>query len=83
MALLRITDFAGKIMIVEVNEDPDSFNRRIDEAWDSGKYSIKLNGFTRIDVRNIAVIVEIKQNEEPVEQPAEPEEPEPEEPIEG
>ena len=72
MALLRITDYAGKIMIVEVNEDADSFNERIDNAWDSGKYSIKLNGYTRIDVRNIATIVEIKPDEnEEIEEPIE------------
>ena len=72
MVLLRITDYAGKIMIVEVNEDADSFNERIDNAWDSGKYSIKLNGYTRIDVRNIATIVEIKPDEnEEIEEPTE------------
>ena len=95
---LRITDYAGKSFIIETNESADDFNARIDQAFNTGSYSIRLVGFTRFDVRNIAMIMEVEDKpkpEEPAEEPEQPDEPieepsddpvdepEPEEPIEG
>lgn len=97
MVTLRITDFAGRHTIFQTGESSDDFNDRIDQAFNTGNYLIRLTGFLRYDVRNMAKIEEVPQPnepEEPAEEPKQPnepieepsddpaEEPEPEEQIE-
>ena len=96
MVKLRITDFGGSETIFETSESADEFNNRIDHAFNSRNYFIRLTGFLRYDVRNMAKIEEVKEQpqqdepEEPTEESEQPNEPieEPsddptEEPIEG
>ena len=79
MTVLRITDYAGTSITITTNESSDDFNARIDEAFNTRNYSIRLVGFTRMDVRNIAMITELPSPAQP-DQPSEPEQPvEPEE----
>ena len=76
MVTLRITDFGGKHTIFQTNESADDFNDRIDQAFNTGNYLIRLSGFLRYDVRNMAKIEEVPQpnepeEEEPIEEPTE------------
>ena len=78
MVKLRITDYAGKSFIIETDESADDFNARIDQAFNTGSYNIRLVGFIRFDVRNIAMIMEVEDKPKP----DEPDEEQPNEPIE-
>ena len=68
MVTLRITDFGGKHTIFQTNESADDFNDRIDQAFNTGNYLIRLSGFLRYDVRNMAKIEEVPQPNEPEEE---------------
>ena len=72
MVKLRITDFGGSETIFETNESADDFNNRIDHAFNSRNYLIRLSGFLRYDVRNIAKIEEVKEQSQPEDEPEEP-----------
>ena len=67
MVTLRITDFGGKHTIFQTSESADDFNDRIDQAFNTGNYLIRLSGFLRYDVRNIAKIEEVPQPNEELE----------------
>ena len=68
MVTLRITDFGGKHTIFQTSESADDFNDRIDQAFNTGNYLIRLSGFLRYDVRNMAKIEEVPQPNEPEEE---------------
>ena len=84
MTKIRITDFNNVSTVVQISETADEFNARLDEAWNTRMYLMRITGFVRMDVRNIASITVIEEAPPapapaPAETPEEPAaEPEPE-----